>query len=137
MKTIETKPNENPEWVHIDGDQKTLGRLSTQIAMILQGKNKPEYSRYLNMGDGVVVTNCGKIICNSSDKTYHWHTGYPGGIKQITHAKLVEKKPEQVLMLAVQRMLPKGPLGRSMLKRLRVYAGQDHPHTAQINNEKE
>jgi ribosomal protein L13 len=70
MKTIETKPNENPEWVHIDGDQKTLGRLSTQIAMILQGKNKPEYSRYLNMGDGVVVTNCEKIICNSSDKTY-------------------------------------------------------------------
>ncbi|MAH61307.1 MAG: 50S ribosomal protein L13 [Legionellales bacterium] len=137
MKTIETKPSPNPTWVHLDADQETLGRLATKIATILQGKHKPEFSKYLNLGDSVVVTNCEKIICNSSDKVYYWHTGFPGGIKSRAYDKVLAKKPQDILMMAVKRMLPSGPRGRSMLKRLRVYVGHEHPHTAQVKENKE
>lgn len=137
MKTIETKPKENPDWIHIDGKGQTLGRLSTRIATILQGKHKPEYSRYLNLGDGVIITNCEEIICRSKTKQYHWHTGFPGGIKSMDYEDMLAKKPDSILMMAVKRMLPNGPLGRAMLKRLRVYKGPTHPHVAQVKQDQE
>lgn len=133
MKTIETKPQPNLQWHHLDGAGKRLGRLATQVAMILQGKHKPEYSKYLANGDAVVITNCSEIICTSKDKRYDWHTGYPGGIKSMPYTKMQEKHPTRVVMLAVKRMLPRGPLGSVMLKRLRLYNGSEHPHAAQVN----
>ena len=133
MKTIETKPNAQLAWHHFDAKGKRLGRLATEVAKILQGKHKPEYSRYLANGDAVIITNCAEVICTSKDKRYHWHTGYPGGIKTMTYEKMQEKHPTRVVMNAVKKMLPKGPLGSVMLKRLRVYAGHDHPHSAQLN----
>ena len=122
------------DWYLVDASDKILGRLSTKIASMLKGKHKPEYEPHMDVGDYIVVINAEKIRVTgnkATDKKYYHHTGYPGGIKETTFNKLLEKKPERILELAVKGMLPKGPLGRKMLRKLKVYAGTEHSHTAQ------
>lgn len=137
MKSFAAKPQDiQNNWIHIDADGLVLGRLATKIAIILRGKNKPYFSTHLNCGDHVVVTNAAKIVLTGKKKEnekYYRHTGHPGGIKETTAAKILEgKKPEDVLIKAVTRMLPKeSPLARAQLKNLRVYPGAEHPHAAQ------
>ena len=135
MSTYTAKPADiKQDWFVVDAKDKVLGRLATEIARRLRGKHKPEYTPHMDMGDYIVVINARdvKVTGNkSTDKIYHRHTGYPGGIKSITFEKLIEKKPEQVIETAVKGMLPKGPLGRQMFRRLRVYAGAEHNHSSQ------
>lgn len=122
------------DWYLVDASDKILGRLSTKIASMLKGKHKPEYEPHMDVGDYIVVINAEKIRVTgnkATDKKYYHHTGYPGGIKETTFNKLLEKKPERILELAVKGMLPKGPLGRRMLRKLKVYAGTEHSHSAQ------
>ncbi|RLA47653.1 MAG: 50S ribosomal protein L13 [Gammaproteobacteria bacterium] len=122
------------DWYVVDAAEKTLGRLASQIASRLRGKHKPEYTPHVDTGDYIVVVNCEKVRVTgkkTTDKIYYHHTGYPGGIKDISFEKLIEKAPERVLEKAVKGMLPKGPLGREMFKKLKVYAGTEHPHAAQ------
>jgi large subunit ribosomal protein L13 len=135
MKTFMAK-NEDMEraWHLIDADGKVLGRLATEIADILRGKNKPIYTPHVDTGDFVVVVNARNIKLTGNkwaDKMYHHHTGYPGGIKSISAEKLHEKKPEEIIRLAVKGMLPKNRLGRKIFKKLKVYAGNNHPHSSQ------
>lgn len=135
MKTYSAK-NETVQrdWYVVDASEKTLGRLASAIATRLRGKHKPEYTPHVDTGDYVVVVNCEKIRVTGNKRTgkiYHHHTGYPGGIKGISFEKLIDKAPERVLEKAVKGMLPKGPLGRDMFRKLKVYAGTEHPHTAQ------
>ena len=121
-------------WFVVDAADKTLGRLSTEIAMRLRGKHKPEFTPNLDTGDFIVVVNAEKVRTTGkklTDKIYYHHTGYPGGIKSISLEKLMAKHPTQALEKAVRGMMPKGPLGRQMLRKLKVYAGTDHPHAAQ------
>lgn len=118
----------------IDAEGKVLGRLASEIAKILRGKHKPHYSPHLDTGDHVVVINAEKIKVTgkkSSQKVYYHHTGYPGGLRSVSYAKLLQERPERVLEHAVKGMLPHNRLGRKMFKKLRVYAGSDHPHQAQ------
>jgi len=135
MRTLSAKPESvKREWFVVDAAGKTLGRLSTEIASRLRGKHKPEYTPHVDTGDYIVVINCEKVRVTgnkSKDKMYYSHTGYMGGIKSISFEKLIDKAPERVLQTSVKGMLPKGPLGRAMFKKLKVYAGTDHPHTAQ------
>lgn len=122
------------KWYLVDASDKTLGRLASRIALILRGKHKPEFTPHVDTGDYVVVVNAEKVHVTGSkpkNKVYYRHSGYPGGLKTITFEKLLAKAPERILMLAVKGMLPKGPLGYAMLKKLKVYAGPDHHHTAQ------
>ena len=135
MKTFMAK-NEDMEraWHLIDADGKVLGRLATEIADILRGKNKPIYTPHVDTGDFVVVVNARNIKLTGNKwagKMYHHHTGYPGGIKSISAEKLHEKKPEEIIRLAVKGMLPKNRLGRKIFKKLKVYAGSSHPHASQ------
>ncbi|MBN2332845.1 MAG: 50S ribosomal protein L13 [Deltaproteobacteria bacterium] len=135
MKTFMAK-NENVEhaWHVIDAKGKVLGRLATEIADILRGKNKPIYTPHVDTGDFVVVVNAQDIRLTGNkmaDKMYHHHTGYPGGIRSISAEKLLDKKPEELIRLAVKGMMPKNRLGRKMFKKLKVYAGKEHPHQAQ------
>ena len=141
METF-TKPHRTrasdlkPAWHVVDADGKTLGRLSTEIAVLLQGKHKPTYVPYLNTGDFVVVTNAEKIRVTGKkleQKIYYRHSGYPGGLTQQTLAELLRKAPTRVIRLAVKGMLPKNTMGKHMLSRLKAYAGESHPHEAQIN----
>jgi large subunit ribosomal protein L13 len=121
-------------WYVVDAQNKVLGRLATQIAMRLRGKHKPEYTPHVDTGDFIVVVNASKLRVTgrkTERKVYYRHTGYPGGLKETNFAKLQTKKPERVLQLAVKGMLPKGPLGYAMLRKLKVYAGATHPHSAQ------
>ena len=121
-------------WFVVDAQNKVLGRLATQIAMRLRGKHKPEYTPHVDTGDFIVVVNASKLRVTgrkTERKVYYRHTGYPGGLKETNFAKLQTKKPERVLQLAVKGMLPKGPLGYAMLRKLKVYAGATHPHSAQ------
>jgi len=121
-------------WYLVDANGKTLGRLASQLALRLRGKHKAEFTPHVDTGDFFVVVNAEKVSVTGrkrNDKRYYWHTGYPGGIKSITLGHLLEKAPEQVLQKAVKGMLPRGPLGRKMLEKLKVYAGNEHPHTAQ------
>ena len=121
-------------WYVVDAQNKVLGRLATQIAMRLRGKHKPEYTPHVDTGDFIVVVNASKLRVTgrkTERKVYYRHTGYPGGLKETNFAKLQSKKPERVLQLAVKGMLPKGPLGYAMLRKLKVYAGDKHPHSAQ------
>ncbi len=121
-------------WYVVDAQNKVLGRLATQIAMRLRGKHKPEYTPHVDTGDFIVVVNASKLRVTGRKperKVYSRHTGYPGGLKETNFAKLQAKKPERVLQLAVKGMLPKGPLGYAMLRKLKVYAGATHPHSAQ------
>lgn len=122
------------KWYLVDARDKVLGRLATTVALRLQGKHKPEYTPNQDLGDYVVVINAAKIRVTGKkekDKIYYRHTGYPGGIKSVNFEELRESKPELVIEYAVQGMLPKGPLGRKMLKKLKIYAGAEYPHTAQ------
>jgi large subunit ribosomal protein L13 len=135
VKTYQQKPSEvRREWFVVDAQGKVLGRLASRIAAILRGKHKPTFTPHVDGGDFVVVVNAEKVRLTGRklhDKVYYWHTGYPGGIRSATAAQMLERKPEWVIQKAVQRMLPKNPLGRRMLKKLKVYRGPEHPHTAQ------
>ena len=122
------------DWFLVDASGKTLGRLATQIAHRLKGKHKADYSPHVNMGDNIIVINCEKIAVTGNkldDKMYHHHTGYMGNLKTINLGKLLAEHPERALKFAVQGMLPKNTLGRSMYRKLHVFAGGEHPHTAQ------
>lgn len=122
------------EWHEIDADGAILGRLATEVATLLRGKHKPIWAPHVDTGDHVVVVNASKLAIHprkSLQKTYIRHTGYPGGIRSERLEQLIARDPEKVVRLAVRRMLPKGPLGRRMLKKLKVYAGPTHPHQAQ------
>ena len=135
MKTFSAKPNDvTRDWFVVDAADKTLGRLASEIAHRLRGKHKPEYTPHVDTGDYIVVVNAEKVRVTgkkTTDKIYHHHTGYPGGLKSISFEKLIDKAPERVIQGAVKGMLPKNPLGRAMFKKLKVYAGAEHPHTAQ------
>jgi large subunit ribosomal protein L13 len=135
MTTVSAKPAEvRRNWYLVDATNKTLGRLSTEIARRLRGKHKPEYTPHVDTGDYIVVINAEKIRVTGnklSDKMYHHHTGYIGNLKSISLEKLLIKAPEQVIQHSVKGMLPKNPLGRAMFKKLRVYAGPEHGHQAQ------
>ena len=125
----------NPEWHVIDADGKTLGRLSSEIAVVLQGKHKPMYVPYLNTGDYVVVINAKKVRVTGKkleQKMYYRHSGYPGGIKARNLSTMMEKAPTDAIKHAVKGMLPKSGLGRRMLSRLKLYAGDTHPHESQV-----
>ncbi len=136
MKTFMPKSGEvERNWQVVDAEGKILGRLATEIANTLRGKNKPNFTPHMDTGDFVVVINAGKVGLTGkklTDKVYYHHTGYPGGIRGITAEKLLEKKPEQLLIEAVKGMLPKNKLQSVFMKKLKVYAGADHPHAAQL-----
>jgi large subunit ribosomal protein L13 len=122
------------KWYVVDASGKTLGRLASEIAKVLSGKNKPTYTQFLDMGDYVIVVNAEKIVVSGKkldQKLYTHHTGYIGGLKQTTLKRMLETKPEAVVTHAVKGMLPKNTLGRSMMRKLHVYAGPDHKHEAQ------
>ena len=135
MKTFSAKASEvRRDWFVVDADGKTLGRLSSEIAHRLRGKHKAEYTPHVDTGDYIVVINADKVQVSGAkakDKMYHSHSGYVGGIKSISFEHLMEKAPERAIQNAVKGMLPRNPLGRAMFKKLKVYAGADHPHTAQ------
>jgi len=136
MKTFSAKPADiDKKWIVIDAEGVVLGRLASIIATRLRGKHKPGFTPHMDMGDNVIVVNADKVQLTGrkrADKTYYWHTGYPGGIKSRTAGELLESNyPERVLTKAVQRMMPGGPLSRKQLTHLRIYAGADHPHGAQ------
>lgn len=135
MKTFSAKPETvTRSWYLVDATNKNLGRLASELAARLRGKHKPIYTPHVDTGDYIVVINAEKIAVTGNkmqDKHYYHHTGYPGGIRDITLDKLLQKAPERVLEIAIKGMLPKGPLGREMYKKLKVYAGTEHPHTAQ------
>ena len=135
MKTFMAKGETlQRDWYVVDADGEVLGRLASQVAAILRGKHKPIYTPHVDTGDHVIVVNAEKIVLtgNKLDQKMHYrHTGYIGGLKAVPYRELVAKKPEFVIYEAVRRMLPKGPLGRKMLKKLRVYAGPEHNHEAQ------
>jgi large subunit ribosomal protein L13 len=135
MKTYSAKAGEvNQDWFVVDAADKTLGRLASEIAHRLRGKHKPEYTPHIDTGDYIVVINAEKIKvtgAKATDKIYHRHSGYPGGLKSISFEKLIDKAPERVIQGAVKGMLPRNPLGRAMFKKLKVYAGSEHPHAAQ------
>ena len=135
MKTVSTKPAEvSRDWYVVDAEGLTLGRLATEIARRLRGKHKPEYTPHVDTGDYIVVVNADRVNVTGNkaqDKMYYRHTGYPGGIKITTPEKLRQKKPEEVLRLAVKRMLPGGALGKKQLSKLKVYVGENHPHESQ------
>ena len=135
MKTFSAKAETvERDWFVVDADGKTLGRLATEVASRLRGKHKPEFTPHVDTGDYIVIVNAEKITVTGNKvkgKIYYSHTGYPGGIKDITFEKLIEKAPERVLEKAVKGMLPRGPLGREMFRKLKVYVGADHPHSAQ------
>jgi large subunit ribosomal protein L13 len=135
MKTYQAKKEEiEHQWYLVNAEGKVLGRLSTELAKILKGKNKPTYTPHLDTGDFVIVVNAGKVTLTGKkmkDKIYYHHTGYPGGIKEMTAEKLLSKKPTEMIRTAVKGMLPKNSLGRQMLRKLKIYAGSNHPHEAQ------
>lgn len=135
MKTFVAKPAEvKRDWYIVDAEGQTLGRLATEIARRLRGKHKAEYTPHVDTGDYIVVVNAEKVRVTgrkASDKQYYRHTGYPGGLKSMSFEKLVAHKGESPIELAVKGMIPRTPLGRAMLKKLKVYSGSEHPHTAQ------
>ncbi len=135
MKTFSAKPETvRRDWYVVDATDKTLGRLATELARRLRGKHKPEYTPHVDTGDYIVVVNAGKIRVTGNklkDKMYHHHTGYIGNLKSKKLETLLDETPERVLQYAVKGMLPKGPLGRKMFSKLRVFAGPEHDHAAQ------
>jgi large subunit ribosomal protein L13 len=135
QKTFVTKPAEiEREWWVVDAEGKTLGRLATQIAVILRGKNKPIFAPNVDAGDYVIVINCEKVVTTGNkldDKMYYRHSRYNGGLSSITLRRQLEKHPDRVIQLAVKGMLPKNALGRQMMRKLKIYAGESHPHAAQ------
>lgn len=135
MKTYMAKTGEvEKKWHLIDAQEMVLGRMAARIAVILQGKNKPVYTPHIDTGDFVVVINAEKVQISGNKlekRMIRWHSGFVGGLKEVPLKRFMEKKPEEVVRLAVRRMLPKSKLGRKMLKKLKIYKGSDHPHTAQ------
>lgn len=135
MKTISANSETvQHDWYVVDASGKTLGRMAAEIAHRLRGKHKPEYTPHVDTGDYIVVINAEKVRVSGNkakDKLYYHHTGYIGGIKSISFEKLIDKAPERVIQKAVKGMLPRGPLGRAMFKKMKVYAGDVHPHAAQ------
>lgn len=135
MKTYVAKPDTiKRAWYIVDAADKTLGRLASEVATRLRGKHKPEYTPHIDTGDYIVVINAGKIKVTgnkTTDKMYYRHSEFPGGIKEINFDKLVVKNPAEIIERAVKGMLPSGPLGREMLRKLKIYAGSEHNHTAQ------
>lgn len=135
MKTFVTKPREvEREWFVVDATDKTLGRLASEIAQILRGKHKPTFAPHVDCGDYVIVVNAGRIAVTGNrmeQKVYHRHSQYPGGLTSTSLRHMLEKHPTRPIKFAVKGMLPKGPLGRQMLTKLKVYAEADHPHEAQ------
>jgi large subunit ribosomal protein L13 len=135
MKTFSAKPNEVlRDWYVVDASDKVLGRLAAEIARRLRGKHKPEFTRHVDTGDFIVVVNAAKVRVTGNkaqDKKYYRHSGYPGGIYETNFAKMQQRFPGRALEIAVKGMLPKGPLGYAMLKKLKVYGGAEHPHSAQ------
>ena len=135
MKTFTAKPETvKRDWYVVDATGKTLGRLATELARRLRGKHKAEYTPHVDTGDYIIVVNAEKVVVTgnkTTDKMYYSHTGFPGGLKEISFDKLQAKKPEMIIESAVKGMLPKGPLGRAMFRKLKVYAGAEHSHAAQ------
>lgn len=135
MKTLSAKPESvTRDWYIVDAADKTLGRLATEIALRLRGKHKVEFTPHVDTGDYIVVINAEKVQVTgkkATDKRYYRHSGYPGGIRSLNFEELIEKAPERVIEFAVKGMMPRGPLGRAMFKKLKVYAGDQHPHSAQ------
>jgi large subunit ribosomal protein L13 len=136
MRTFSATPADiKRDWFLIDADGVVLGRLASLIAMRLRGKHKPYYTPHMDCGDHIVVINAEKVRLTGNkrqDKVFYWHTGHPGGIKGRTMGQILESRyPERVLIKAVERMVPRSPLGREQMRKLRVYAGSDHPHAAQ------
>jgi len=136
MKTYNaTNETAQHNWYIVNATDKTLGRLASEVAKRLRGKHKPEYTPHVDTGDYIIVVNASRIKVTgkkTTDKVYYRHTGYPGGLKEMTFEKLLAKSPERIIELAVKGMLPKNPLGRAMYKKLKVYAGAEHPHAAQL-----
>jgi large subunit ribosomal protein L13 len=136
MKTYSAKPADiEKKWFLVDAQDVVLGRMAVRIANILRGKHKATYTPHMDCGDNVIVINADKVRLTGkklADKVYHWHTGHPGGIKERTAGQILEgRHPERVIEKAVERMVPRGPLGRQQMRNLRVYAGAEHPHEAQ------
>ncbi len=136
MKTYSAKPSEvEKKWCVVDADGVVLGRLASVVATRLRGKHKPIYTPHIDCGDNIVIVNAEKIHLTGTkrdNKVFHWHTGYPGGIKSRTMAQRLEgPRPERVVIKAIERMIPRNPLGRRQMRHLHVYAGPDHPHQAQ------
>ena len=136
MKTYTPKASEiQRDWYVVDAEGMILGRLATEVARVLRGKHKPTFSPHLDTGDHVIVINADKVVMSGSskadDKRVWRHSGYPGGIKSQSYAELLERKPAEAVRGTIRGMLPKGPLGRQQVKKLKVYAGPEHPHTAQ------
>ncbi len=141
MKTYTVKLSDiEPQWHVIDASGRTLGRLATEVATLLMGKHKPIYTPHLNTGDFVVVTNAAKVRVTgkkAQQKVYYRHSGYPGGFRSTTFNRMMETHPTRAIEYAVKGMLPKNRLGRDMLKRLKVYSGDTHPHQAQVGKHTE
>lgn len=135
MRTFSAKKDEViRKWYIVDANGKTLGRLASKVAAVLKGKTKPIYTPHIDTGDFVIVVNADKVHLTGNkleQKVYYRHSGYPGGLKSVTAGRLMKTKPEQVIKMAVQGMLPKTQLGKHMLSKLKVYAGDKHPHDAQ------
>lgn len=122
------------EWILIDAKDKPLGRVATEVATVLRGKHKPTFTPTIDTGDYVIVINADKVLLTGNkreQKVHRYHTGYPGGLKSVPISRMMDEKPQRVMELAVKGMMPKGPLGRQQLKKLRVYCGEDHGHEAQ------
>ncbi len=136
MRTYSTKPSEIVRaWHVVDADGLVLGRLSTEVARILRGKHRPIFAPHLDTGDHVIVVNAAKVVLTSNKadvKMAYRHSGYPGGLRATSYTKLLDERPEEVVIRAVRGMLPKGTLGRQMLTKLKVYGGPEHPHAAQM-----
>ena len=136
MKTYTAKPQEvERKWYVVDADGQTLGRLATQVAMILRGKHRPTYTPHVDTGDHVIIINAEKIHLTGKklqDKKYYRHSGYPGGIKSVTAGEVLNRHPERVIKADVWGMVPHNALGRQIIKKLKVYAGAEHPHEAQM-----
>ena len=135
QRTYMAKPsNTEIKWYVVDAKGKTLGRLATEVATILKGKHRPTYTPHMDMGDHVIVINAERIVLTGKkldQKHHYWHSGYPGGIKDVDYRTLMEKHPERAVTYAVKGMLPKNKLGAQMMRKLRVYRGEEHPHQAQ------
>ncbi len=135
MKTYHAKAGEvQQKWHLFDADDVVLGRLATRIALILQGKHHGRYTQHVDTGDFVIVTNASKVALSGkklTDRMHRWHTGYIGGLKEMSAGEMLEKHPERLIQLAVRRMMPKTKLGKAMFKKLKVFAGPEHPHEAQ------
>ncbi len=135
MRTVSVRHEDVPrKWYIVDAENKVLGRLATEVATILRGKHKPIYTPHVDTGDYVIIINADKVALTGnkwSQKLYRWHTGYPGGFREVPAEKMLERRPERIVELAIRGMLPKTKLGRAMFKKLKVYAATTHPHGAQ------